>query len=364
MRRIGFLVPALLFFLTTLLAESKSKWLKTIEGTKSATTTDEMVYSGICDASAAVSISTNLVVIATDEENRLRLYRRDRGGAPLQTFDLTAHLGLDFRSPESDIEGAARLGDRFYWIGSHSRSQDGRFRPNRCRFFATTFEVTGDTAKMRFLGSAYANLLSDLAHAPQLKRFDFNKASQLAPKQPGGLNIEGLCATPDNQLLISFRNPVPTGRALLVPLTNPEQVVMARQPAKFGEAVLLDLEGLGVRDISYEDGHYIIIAGSFDGRGHSRLFSWAGGNAKPHLFKNVKLKGLNPEAIAIYPDKGLQEFQLFSDDSSARRRGKDCRDTKDESARQFRGIWITHEAEATQQPSHLPERTQRKPTSE
>jgi hypothetical protein len=34
---------------------------------------------------------------------------------------------------------------------------------------------------------------------------------------PGGLNIEGLAATPDGQLLIGFRNPLSEGKALLLP---------------------------------------------------------------------------------------------------------------------------------------------------
>jgi hypothetical protein len=205
------------------------------------------------------------VAIATDEENRLRVYRRDQGGPPLQTFDLASHLGLERHSPETDIEGAARVGDCVYWIGSHSRNQDGRFRPNRCRFFATAFEVSGDDAKMRFLGVAYQNLVNDLAHAPELKRFDFDRASRLAPKQPGALNIEGLCATPDNQLLIAFRNPVPNGRALLVPLTNPEQIVMNGQPAKFGEPIH-DFE-IGAWVARYDDSLHVTAP-------DPRVFAW------------------------------------------------------------------------------------------
>jgi len=53
----------------------------------------------------------------------------------------------------------------------------------------------------------------------------FEEASHLAPKTPGALNIEGLCATPDHKLLIAFRNPLPQSKALLIPLENPEQVI-------------------------------------------------------------------------------------------------------------------------------------------
>jgi hypothetical protein len=42
---------------------------------------------------------------------------------------------------------------------------------------------------------------------------------------------------------------------------------------------------------------------------------WAGGSKKPKPFKHISLRGLNPEAIVIYPEKGLREFQFLSDDS-------------------------------------------------
>src|SRR5262245_40151403 len=105
---------------------AKKKELKTKEITKSATTEEEFLYRGACDASAAAAIGTNWVVVATDEENRLRVYERDQGGLPIQEIDLTQHLNLDRHSPETDIEGAARLGDRIYWITSHSRNHEGK----------------------------------------------------------------------------------------------------------------------------------------------------------------------------------------------------------------------------------------------
>jgi hypothetical protein len=43
----------------------------------------------------------------------------------------------------------------------------------------------------------------------QLKDYELEKAEKLAPKEEGGLNIEGLTATPNGELLIGFRNPIP-----------------------------------------------------------------------------------------------------------------------------------------------------------
>src|SRR5262249_24366218 len=150
------------------------------------------------------------------------------------------------------------------------------------------------------VGKPYMNLLSDLVHEPRFTPYRLATASRLAPKASGALNIEGLCATPTTNLLIGFRNPIPQGRALLIPLRNPFEVVAGR-PARFGDPILLDLGGQGIRVIGFWQGHYIIIAGTFDGSSHSRLYFWNGDDVAPKRVEGVHLKGINPEAVVVYP---------------------------------------------------------------
>jgi hypothetical protein len=298
---------------------------------------EPLIYTGICGGSAAAAVGQDLFIVADDESNQLRLYRRENGGNPLQTVDLSAGLELDRRAPETDIEGAARIGDRVYWISSHSRNTAGREHANRYRFFATRLEVTNGTVGVSIVGRPCRDLLSQLISAPGLKSLNLRAAARLAPKAPGALNIEGLCATADSQLLIGFRNPVPHGLALLVPLQNPAQVI-AGQPAKFGMPIQLDLNGYGIRDMAYWEGSYLIIAGPYAGDGKSKLFLWSGGDAKPKHLREIDLKGLNPEALIVYPDKGLREVQLLSDDSN--HQGQPC-DAANPGARHFRSVWVT-----------------------
>lgn len=307
-----------------------------VVGAESAVS-EPTVYTGICGASAGVAIGQEAFLVADDESNRLRIYARNTGGPALQSIDLTPQLELDRRAPEIDLEGAARLGDYVYWITSHSRNKKGREHPNRYRFFATAIRGTNANARVGFVGRPYKNLLADLAAAPTLQRYSLGAASRLVPKARGGLNIEGLCSTADHRLLIGFRNPIPNGNALLVPLENPEQMI-AGERARIGAPVELDLDGLGIRDIAFWHGEYLIIAGSFDGKGKSRLYRWPGGQAKARHLKEVNLKGLNPEAIVVYPKLGLEEVQLLSDDSS--RSSVDCNDLPVPS-RQFRGVWVS-----------------------
>ena len=55
---------------------------------------------------------------------------------PFRVFDFASYLRSNI-DRESDIEGAARLGGRIYWITSHGRSKKGKRRSNRYRLFAT-----------------------------------------------------------------------------------------------------------------------------------------------------------------------------------------------------------------------------------
>ena len=68
-------------------------------------------YRGMCDASAAVAIGPDVFAVGNDEDNTLRLYRAKDGGLPFKSFDLSNFLKVDPKSPESDLEGAAWLGN-------------------------------------------------------------------------------------------------------------------------------------------------------------------------------------------------------------------------------------------------------------
>ncbi len=305
-------------------------------------------YSGMCDASAAAPLNDQLFAVASDEDSVLRIYRRDRSGAPVQSINFSAFLDLDPKEPESDIEGAARVGDRIYWIMSHGRNKNGRERVSRERFFATQIVTNAEGLQLKMAGRAYEHLLSDLIRHPKLKAFKLAAASKLEPKARGALNIEGLCATGDGGLLIGFRNPIPRGQALIVPLLNPAEVVNGRA-ANLGEPILLDLGGRGVRDMAYWEGKYIVIAGTYDGKGESGLYEWSGGTSSPRLVKHTHLKGLNPEAIIIYPDKGWEAYQLLSDDGRRLVSGRPCKELADPAQRQFCSVWISREPKKTRE---------------
>lgn len=298
-------------------------------------------FTGMCDASGAVELSSGHFAVADDEENVLRIYDADRGGEPLASTDLSSALGLtawgEPKSAEADIEAAGRIGDEAFWITSHGRNSKGKQKPERRRFFATNVPSgASELAPLHVVGRSYDHLLQDLIDAPSLHDLGLARAAQLAPKAPGGLNIEGLTATTDGGLLIGFRNPNPRGRALIVPFLNPHEVMTGEAP-RFAAPLLLDLGGLGVRSLSYWRGRYLVIGGPFDASAASRLYTWSGGGA-PATAEPFEFRAFNPEAF-FTPD-ARDEILVISDDGEVVIDGTPCKELDNPARKRFRGAWV------------------------
>jgi hypothetical protein len=307
------------------------------------TTTSEtqpVIYTGCCDASAGGALTADLFVVANDEDNVLRVYRRGEGGGPVNTFDMSRFMEVEVDEPEGDLEGAARSGDRIYWITSHGRNKNGKDRPSRRRFFVTRVEERGEEVRLVPEGSPYKRLLQDLIDDPRLEKFGMETASRRAPKDRGALNIEGLAVTPEDELLIGFRNPIPGGEALVVPLLNPAEVVEGKR-AELGDPILLDLAGLGVRSLEFWQGQYYIVAGSRNGDEEAiQLYEWSGPGSKPKRLDWQPPQDTNPEALFFYEDQPMQAH-LLSDDGSLEFDGQECKDLKDARDRRFRRFRVT-----------------------
>jgi hypothetical protein len=312
-------------------------------------------YEGMCDASAAVAVGPDWFLVANDEDNVLCHYLREPGGKPRSEFDLTKFLALETKNPEADIEGAALTyvpsGPRVYWITSHGASRKGEPRPNRRRFFATGISRNTGGVTIEPAGKPYNNLLDDMAADERLERFKLDDAAKRAPESEGGLNIEGLADVPEaHALLIAFRNPIPDGKALVVPLLNPADLVERDGTrAKFGDPVLLPLGGRGVRSIDYHPTRktYLIIAGAHNDDKNFVLFEWSGNAADaPKELAAGKMDGLNPEAlfVAMGPEQANgtgvpPQVQILSDDGGEPVGNVDCKDAPPEQ-RSFRGAWF------------------------
>lgn len=307
--------------------------------TRGAGLSEPLVFTGTCDASAAIALAGGLFVVANDEDNILRFYRTSQPGKPVQTFNLNPVLSGKTKSPEADLEGAARLGPRVFFISSHGRNKEGKFAPARNRFFALELNGRNGEVVVQPVGKPYTNLVTDLARDPKYLRFQLAEAAEGSPESAGGFNIEGLTDTPEGTLLIGFRSPIPERRALLVPLLNPDQVITG-EPPRFGEPILLELGGLGVRGIGSTAQGYYLLAGPDDGNAQSRLFFWAGDSSPPRALDNVQFPRINPEGICFLDVGGRSDVLILSDDGSRKLKGVECKSLP-EAERQFRAYRFT-----------------------
>ena len=292
-------------------------------------------FSGCCDASAGVALNQELIAVASDEDNLLRVYSREAGGAPVALLRVGGAGSADPGKLEMDLEGAARLGDVVYWIGSHSRNSDGKPRPARETLFATRITGQGRSARLERMGQVYHGLNGALAANPELKPFQLSRATTRAGEAQGGLNIEALGDAGGDALWIGFRNPVPQGRALLVRLENPREVVEGKPP-RLGKPVLLPLGGLGLRDMLRVGEEVLLLAGPAEGGGRHRLFVWAEGANAPKEIPGAVPKGFQAESIVAVPGSGNRLVDLLSDDGGEKTRGVRCEDLPNAAQRTFR----------------------------
>jgi Protein of unknown function (DUF3616) len=299
-------------------------------------------HFGMCDASAAVALGPSAFIAANDEDNILRVYAAHQSGLPIQAIDISDHLIPESKDSEADIEGSAILDGKVFWITSHGRNKKGKAKPSRYQFFATDVKQQDSHFSIEIVGQPYTQLQYDLLEDAKLSQYRLEDAAQLPPKERDGFNIEGLCATPERTLLIGFRNPIPKGKALIVPLLNPFEVTQG-ESAQFGHPIELDLEGLGIRSLEYwpERNIYLICAGPFDGAKDFKLYRWAGPGHGAELLAGIDIQNLNVEGIVTYPSNATQ-FQILSDDGSLLVDGEVCKDLEQPEQRRFRSAWITY----------------------
>lgn len=272
---------------------------------------EPFTYRGMCDASAAAALDENLFVVANDERNQLKIYRRGEAD-PVGELDLSGFLGTN-PDKESDIEGAATIGARIYWVTSHGRNKKGKVQDRRFRFFAT--DAGKGDALLAPAGKPYSRLLQDMIEAEHLKMHLLEEASRKMPEAEGAFNIEGLAATPEGALLIGLRNPI----ALVVPLLNPADVVDG-QRARFGKAIELDLGGRAIRSLELVGLAYMIVAGPAADHGDFALYKWTGdAKDKPEQLLHEDFDQVRPEALFAIP--GTRKVQILSDDGGSHVKG-------------------------------------------
>jgi hypothetical protein len=291
--------------------------------------------TGIADASAAIALDNDHMVIANDETNLFYLYNRNTSGLPVKTFDFNNNNLLNLTDgstgnwKELDLEAVApspTVPGRTYWLGSMSNSSSFNDKPNRDRIMG--IDMTGAGAAANFANAGFiSGLRSRLIAWGDANGYNFSAAAAEGkdPKTIDGFNAEGLVFGPDNTTVyIGFRAPlVPTGtrtKAVIAPLMQFETWFSSNGSGNLsiGTPIELDLGGRGIRDmIRLSNGNYVIVAGSYDETPIPAVYRWTGNPADaPIALNSFDLTGLNAEAVMPLNQGGLlslNKLQVISD---------------------------------------------------
>ncbi|OQP51926.1 lamin tail domain-containing protein [Niastella populi] len=293
-------------------------------------------HTGIADASAAIALDDDYMIVVNDESNLFYVYDRKKSGLPVTTFDfnqgnlLSLTDGSAGNWKEVDVEAGVKsmaTAGKIYWLGSMSNSSGFNHKPNRDRLFAVTVSGTGSATAFSHSGN-YNNLRQQLINWGDANGYNFSAAAADGKdaKTIDGFNVEGMVFGPDNSTLyIGFRAPlVPTGsrtKAVIAPVSDFETWFNNGAPAgnpSIGAPIELDLGGRGIRDmIRLSNGMYIIIAGSYDDAAMGAIYSWNGAAATaPDLIPSFNIGTLNVEGVLPVNISGAlatDRLQVISD---------------------------------------------------
>ena len=223
-----------------------------------------------------------------------------------------------------DLEGLTLdQSGHVYALTSHSRDSDGDKKQARDRL--VRFRIEGDHVIERKVSSGLKRALAAthpvLAVAAEIQEV----------KVGGGLNIEALQISPDQQrLLIGFRSPLQGNRAIIASVENPAAMFDANKPPVVSAALItLDLDGNGIRGMAYIPalGGYLIISGPASREQvHFGLWFWRGGPETSALRVTVPgLDGLgHAEGVCSAQMDGKPQIIIVCDDGSR----KDRRDAR------------------------------------
>lgn len=271
-------------------------------------------FQGICDGSAAVKIAADTILVAYDESTSLFAFKFT-GGTATARRDLNDLLDLK-SAAELDIEAATLDDNRIWWLGSHSRDGKGRYAANRHLLFATNIPAP-DLRDLKLIVKPVD--LTEILIKSEITKAALPVSAHSLPAKAGGINIEGIAAGSNGQLVIGFRSPLSgdgglSGEALLV------SILPAGDSVEITRLDRLKLGDRGIRDIVRNDGTgFMIIAGAVNTGKPSALYEW-NGIEPPQLIQD--LDTLNPEGLVNI----AKQWLILSDDGKVQRADSEASD--------------------------------------
>ncbi|PTQ12012.1 hypothetical protein CLG96_05375 [Sphingomonas oleivorans] len=278
----------------------------------------------LADLSAAVRVGDTLFLGSDEGAAIERLERDGTRWVRHRRLMLADYLDLD-PAAEADVEGLAEEDGWLWVLGSHARTRPKLRRRGEDRIDLGTFSNLNDTRARCLLarlplvpdphapgrvmpvlsaGGRRAGMLERTKYGNELARLlarhPLLKPFTQIPAKEGGIDLEGI-AVAGSRLAIGMRGPVIRNYAVLL-----EMEIGARRSGALridGPLFkrLLDLEGLGIRDLKRIGADLLILAGPTTGLdGPCAIYRWRDWLSEPaEHYDMVRLH--RPERIIDLP---------------------------------------------------------------
>jgi len=272
-------------------------------------------FYNIFEPSGVTTLDDGKVLIVEDDGNikSLKLIEFDLDGKMVELGNLyiPKKLKKKFKKIE-DLEAVTSKNGVVYAITSHSLSRYGKRKKSREKLIMFHYD---DSSMVDLF--IYTHLKEELVKAfPSLFTGILNIDD---------MDIEGLVLDSDGGLLIGFRSPLSHFKAMVIKIKNPQEVLVNKEPIKFDKPIFLNLGGLGIRDITYDnqkDGFWI-IAGDVNERGENfKLYFWDKKSNKLSFIKNQPDIGF-AEGIAVVKNNQATSLFIVEDNGKKPNRSAD-----------------------------------------
>lgn len=276
-------------------------------------------FQSVYEPSAVQQLPDGRLLVLEDEAARaVRLLSFTPEGTLIEDEAVDARIIRAFRQKLNDMEALTRDDDGYvYAISSHSRTREGRRRPDRERFLR--FRIQGNDVREL---KAYDGLIDVLENSPELKQLiKARTGTQLDFKTT---NIEGMAYDPrSRRLLLGFRDPEFNEQSMIVSIGNPKEVFEENATPYFVDVQFIDIKGGGIRSLNYDPVLKAFVLTNEvkdeDGTKFSQLWIWSGETKSPP--KPVQLPNLrhmkNVEAVDSIKLNGQPRLVLMSDEGNA-----------------------------------------------
>ncbi|MDO5611615.1 MAG: DUF3616 domain-containing protein [Paracoccus sp. (in: a-proteobacteria)] len=278
-------------------------------------------FRDIYEPSAVQQLPDGRILVVEDEASRaLSLMSIGTDGTLVEDPAADVRLTRAFGRRLNDLEGLSVDDHGFiYAITSHSANADGQRRADREQMLR--FRIEGNHVGQI---TSYTHMRDALDGATELKA----RVQEMTGEEIdfAGLNIEGLAFHRQTQnLMLGLREPLVAGRSLIVTIRNPNEVFAGIAPPAFGDPIVLDMQGGGIRALSFDPviGAFLIVneIRDEDGKNHSQLWSWSGDPAdEPAMVDLPDIINLNNvESIDSITINGESRLLLMSDEGNQKK---------------------------------------------